>query len=82
MWKNIVERGRPQMTIWRMRIACWITKATNTHTQYVILIALPLQQWLHERTSVSRDIYIACLVCYPENLRPCMMAITALTVLT
>jgi len=31
MWKNIVERGRPQMTIWRMRIACWITKAINTH---------------------------------------------------
>jgi len=22
MWKNIVERGRPHMTIWRMRIAC------------------------------------------------------------
>jgi len=40
MWKNIVERGRPQMTIRRMRIACWITKAinTNTHSEYVILI--------------------------------------------
>ena len=35
MWKNIVERGRPQMTIWRMRIACCIPKATNTHTQAV-----------------------------------------------
>jgi len=32
MWENTVERGRPQMTIWRMRIACWITKATNTHS--------------------------------------------------
>ena len=31
MWKNDVGRGRPQMTIWRMRIACWIPKATNTH---------------------------------------------------
>jgi len=30
MWINIVGRGRPQMTIWRMRIACWIPKATNT----------------------------------------------------
>jgi hypothetical protein len=29
MWKN-VERDRPQMTIWRMRIACWIAKATHT----------------------------------------------------
>jgi len=30
MWKNSVELGRPQMTVWRMRIACWIPKATNT----------------------------------------------------
>jgi hypothetical protein len=36
-WKNIVQRGRPQMTKWRMRIACWIPKATNTHTGCVIL---------------------------------------------
>jgi hypothetical protein len=35
MWKNTVERGRPQMTKWRMRIAYWIPKATNTHTQVV-----------------------------------------------
>jgi hypothetical protein len=34
-WKNIVKRGGTQMTIWRMRIACWITKAANTHTQVV-----------------------------------------------
>jgi len=25
MWKNIVEQGRPPMTIWRMRIAYWNT---------------------------------------------------------
>ena len=30
MWKNIVEPDRPQMTIWRMRFACWIPKATST----------------------------------------------------
>ena len=42
MWKNIVEPGRPQMTIWRMRIACWIPKATNTHSEYVILLFLRL----------------------------------------
>ena len=33
MWKNIVERGRPQMTIIRMRFACWIPKSRDTHTQ-------------------------------------------------
>jgi hypothetical protein len=46
--KSVVERSRPQMTICRMRLACWIPKGTNTHSQYVILIAFPLQQWLHE----------------------------------
>jgi len=56
-WKNIVERGRPQMTIWRIRIACWVTKATNTHSEYVILIAFPLQQWLQERASTLRCTY-------------------------
>jgi len=24
MWKNIVEQNSPQMTLWRMRIACCI----------------------------------------------------------
>ena len=47
MWKNIVERDRPQMTVWRMRIACWIRKATNTQG-CVILIDFPQQKWLHE----------------------------------
>jgi hypothetical protein len=32
MCKNIVERGRPQMTIWLMRVACWIRNAAHTHT--------------------------------------------------
>jgi len=35
MWKNIIGRSRPQMSIWRMRIACWIPNAANTHTQVV-----------------------------------------------
>jgi hypothetical protein len=39
MWKNVVERGRPQMTIWRTRVACWITKNTNTHSEYATFIA-------------------------------------------
>jgi len=52
MWQNIVQPDRPQMTIWRMRIACWIPKATNTNSQHVILIALPLRQRLHERPSI------------------------------
>ena len=34
---NTVEPNRSHMTTWRMHIACWIPKATNTHSQYVIL---------------------------------------------
>jgi len=62
MWKNIVESGRPQMAIWRMRIACWVLKSTETHSEYVMLIAFPLQQWLQERASMFRYKCIACLV--------------------
>ena len=62
MWENIVQQDGPQMKIWRIRISYWIPKATNTHSQYVTLIAFPLQQWLHERVSMLRYTYIACIV--------------------
>ena len=62
MWKNNVEVARPQMTVWHMHIACWLTKATDTHSEYAILIAFPLQQWSHECTSMLYYTYIACLV--------------------
>ena len=45
-----------------MRIACWITKATDTHSEYVIIIAFPVQHWLRERISTLRFTYIACVV--------------------
>jgi hypothetical protein len=51
------------MKIWRMRIACWITKITNTHSQFVIIIAFPLQQLLHLRASTLRS-----LSCFPIKL--------------
>jgi hypothetical protein len=58
-WKNVVEPGRPRMTIWRMRIACWIYKYTNTHSEYVIVFTFSLQQWLPEEATVLRFTYIA-----------------------
>jgi len=41
-------------TIRRMRNECWIPQATNTHSEYVILIAFLLHLWLHERASMLR----------------------------
>jgi len=35
MWKNTIEPGMPQKTIWRRSIACWIPKARNTQSEYV-----------------------------------------------
>jgi hypothetical protein len=46
----------------RMHLARWITKATDTHSEYVILATFPWQQWLRESTSMSCYTYIACLV--------------------
>ena len=47
MRKNIVEPDRSQMTIWRMRITCWVTKATtNTPSEYVKYITSPQKQWV------------------------------------
>jgi hypothetical protein len=48
MQKNAVQPARPQMAIRNMRIACWIPKATNRQSEYVIRIAFPPQQWLHK----------------------------------
>ena len=45
----MVEPQRSQKTIRRMRFACWITKATDAHSEYELLIAFPQQQWLRER---------------------------------
>jgi len=47
--------------ILRMRIACWIPKATNTHSEYVILIAFLPKPWLYKRASALRYTCIVCL---------------------
>jgi hypothetical protein len=56
---NVGKCGRDRQAtndniIRHMRYASWITKATDTHSQYVTLIALLRQQWLRERASVLR----------------------------
>jgi hypothetical protein len=48
----------------REDIACWINKATNIQSEYVILIAFPLQQWLQEGALMLHYTCIACLVLF------------------
>ena len=38
----------------RLRFTCWITKATDTHSEYLIFSASSLQESLRERASVLR----------------------------
>jgi len=63
VWKNIAEWSRTQITIWCIRIACWISKARkHTHTGCLIFTAFPLQQRMHERPSMLHFTCIVCLV--------------------
>jgi hypothetical protein len=48
--------------IWRMCFACWITKATNTHSEYVIIIAFRQQRLLRERAWILRLYVHSCPV--------------------
>ena len=45
---------RPQMTIRHMRASCWMPKAADILSEYVILKVLTRQQWLGERALMLR----------------------------
>jgi hypothetical protein len=67
LWNNVeIYRRAGQATdgsiIRRMRIVCWINKATHKHSEYVILISFPLQLLMHERALMLRHTCPACLV--------------------
>ena len=53
----------------RMRFACFITKTTDTHSEYVILIAFARQQWLRERASMLRYTTLPVLLCLHQSTR-------------
>jgi hypothetical protein len=46
----------------RMRFARCVTRTTDTHSKYVILIAFPRQQWFRESASLLGYTCTACLV--------------------
>jgi hypothetical protein len=48
VWENMVEPDRPQVKMLRLRFGWWINKATNTSSEYVILIAFSRQKLLHK----------------------------------
>jgi len=67
LWDNVEICGTPRQAtdgniIRRMRFACRTTKTTDAHSERVIIIVFPQQQWLRERVSMLRYTYTACLV--------------------
>jgi hypothetical protein len=77
----MIQPDRPQMTVRRMRFACFITKATDTHSQYVILIAFPRQQWLSERASMLR-LYphrLSCLILLRVRIPTALLLLSTIT---
>jgi hypothetical protein len=50
------------LTTQRTRFTWWITKATGAHTEFVIHIAFPRQQWLREGASLLRYTYSVRLI--------------------
>ena len=57
LWDNVEKYCRARQVtcgnvIWCMPFTWWVTKATDTHSECVILFAFPLQQWLHKCTSI------------------------------
>jgi len=62
MWENTVQPDRPQMRIQRMRIACWIPKATDTQSEYVMHIAFHCNNGNTSRLHVK--LYVHYLSCY------------------
>ena len=57
LWDNLEDYGRAghatdDNIMRHMLIVCGITKTTNTRSEYVILIAIPQQQWLRDCKSM------------------------------
>ena len=52
------------MTVWCMHLFAGYLRLqiTHTHTGCAVPVTFPQQQWLHERASVLRYMYISCLV--------------------
>jgi len=73
LWDNVEKCGANRLAnrddmVRRTRIACWVIKATDTHSSYAILIATPWQLWLTQ-TRISLTLGVHCLSCLTRQLQ-------------
>jgi len=70
LWNNVEKYGRTRQTAYdnvirRMRFACWITKATDTHSEFVILY------YFYAAKMVTRTRLSVTFIHFPScNLQP------------
>jgi hypothetical protein len=86
VWDNMKKYDGPRQAldndiIRHMRFAYWINKATNTHSEFVILFVFPLEKWCRERAWMLR-LYVYWLSCCSFNwelhtLKICNFFLTA-----
>jgi hypothetical protein len=63
LWKNLIQPDRRQGSIiWRMRIAFWITRVTDTNSEYVILLFDGNNGYANASQCYVYT-YFACVVC-------------------
>ena len=71
MWKNMDKPDRPQFKIqygaWAL--SRWLTKATKTHSEYVIRFAFPRQLCRHKGALILRCTYIVFLLYMPLEIQ-------------
>jgi hypothetical protein len=60
LWDNVKKLCRPGQATDDMRIACWIIKTKNTHSEYVILIAFHCNNVYANATQY----YVVCTLLY------------------
>jgi len=70
MWKSIIDPDRPQMTIRRMRTACYITKSTNTQTTLYTTHCFSTATMV-ARTRLIVMLYVQYLSCLASILLEC-----------
>jgi len=58
----VTARSTGDNTIQRMHTARWIPKATNTHSEYVILMLFSASKTV-KRRPLSVTLYVHCLYC-------------------
>jgi hypothetical protein len=67
LWDKVEKYDRAREAkeyniIWRMGIAWWTPKGTNTHSEYVIFVSFIRQQYWHERASMLFYTYFVLLL--------------------